>query len=744
MGSLAGPTTLTGLLNAPTSEASYPRNFVRDNIADTMAKNERTGRKNHDHNGGRPRMSNYDNTQNTGDRNKTYQRSHVSEQYRYDNHSNNSTQVHLYLHERESFSPAGRESTSLSLESLLKQQGANSLPGRQAASPFISHYDTPPQGLSLTPISSFKKPLPLSAEELVSLSTSHASSQDTLLGPKSSPPSHQTKGKERAQVQTQTQTRSELYQTLLLGCKLGFPLWDPSPRRTLDGEHYMPEIGDVGVLCHALPFNTLFNIAQPLDSPANKNGVPEGLGPPCELQLRWITIKERNNLSQVPLSQPEGAISDQKRGVTMDGSSSIFTYDLSEKEGALLMLPHGSTLWNLENTAPFEERARLQWRQWFKYAYGHLSPEDGRALYLVTGVERCRTWAMAAWSSISSYTRDRLDSLELTVDSTTGACSWAFPPVRCSTEVAIPPTTKNLQSARETVFIRGFRIDVLDGNVSLRPPGLSSQPEREMDDSSDRKPDSKASGSRDPAPSSNSSSNPSSSSHFSCSGGGNSGASYSQFDAGRDPQTNAARILELVSGCFSHNDNDFSHPCQVINKLSFWVASQIMPALMDTGFMAFSHDNNWISIMQDSDQRIPPDAEIVRQICSKYKFALKRVDVISPVPMSNSEKNLIKKQLLALSLQQSPDSVTLVLFDLLEDNRTADKHTDDNGNIGPRLSNNGEDGDGVCGTTSLVHPQHSTWWPPRQITFNIVERPTTPSAVDYTIDRNYTYQRELL
>ncbi|KAK1222639.1 hypothetical protein PQX77_014507, partial [Marasmius sp. AFHP31] len=77
MGSLAGPTTLARLSNAPTSKASYPR----DDIADPTAQNKRTGRKIHNHNRGRPRTSNYDNTRNNGDGNNTYQRSRVSEQY---------------------------------------------------------------------------------------------------------------------------------------------------------------------------------------------------------------------------------------------------------------------------------------------------------------------------------------------------------------------------------------------------------------------------------------------------------------------------------------------------------------------------------------------------------------------------------------------------------------------------------------------------------------------------------------
>ncbi|KAK1230437.1 hypothetical protein PQX77_006466, partial [Marasmius sp. AFHP31] len=669
MGSLAGPTTLARLSNAPTSRASYPR----DDIADPTAKNKRTGRKIHNHNGDRPRTSNYDNTRNNGDGNNTYQRSRVSEQYvsahAAAERSNTPTlsmaiELHVHVHERESSSSTRRESTSLPPESLLKQQSADSLPGRQAASPSISHNDTPPQGLSLTP--SFKKPCAqqitrLPAEESISLSTSHASSQETLLSPKSSPPSHvsdmpyQTKGKEPAQAQT----LSERYQTLLLGLKLGFPLWNPSPRRTLNGEYYMPEIGDVGVLSHGLPFNTLFNIAQPLDSPANKDGVPEGLGPPCELQSRWITIEERDNPSQVPLSEPEGAISDQKRGVTVDGSSSIFTYDLSEKEGALLMLPRGSTLWNLENKTPFEKRAKSQWRLWFKYAYGHLNPEDGRALYLVTGVERC--------------------SLELTVDSTTGACSWAFPPARCFTKVSRSTPIQDLQPNQEsqTVFIRGFRIDACDQDVSLCPPGLSSRPGREKDGNSDGDSNFRRSGSQNPPSSSgDSSSDPSSSSSTSPpSYGGHSGTSNPQSDSLQrlDPSIDKTQILEVELNPSLSDEDSFTHPCKIINNFAFELLSMTKPALLDAGCVAISHDEDWISIVQDSDEELPSNVEIVKRICSEFKFAIDG-DIIYTASMTDADKEFLaeKRETSRRQSQDNAISVTvLVVFAEGDDHTTS-------------------------------------------------------------------------
>ncbi|KAJ8072107.1 hypothetical protein PM082_015665 [Marasmius tenuissimus] len=366
MDSLAGPSTLAGRLDATTSGASCPRNLARDN-----AESQRSGRKTWRHNGGRPHTRSYDNTQNDGNRNRTYNRSRVSEQHvsRYDRQSNSNAEVHVHVqYERESSLPARRESTSLPLERPHRRQSAASLSRGKSSSPSTCRIDIPSQGLSSTPTSPIEEPCArqttsLPNGESLSTRSTHAKSQDALFNHTSSSPSdglnltRQTKGKD------QMWTRSERYESLLLRCKLGFPLWVPSPQCTPDGEYYMPEIGDVGVLSHGLPFNTLFNIAQPLSSLANKDGVLEGFDPPCDLKLRWITIKERKNPSQIPLFQPRGAISDQNSGLATNGLSRVFTFDLSEEEGALLMLPCGSILQNLESTARLEERARLQWRQ---------------------------------------------------------------------------------------------------------------------------------------------------------------------------------------------------------------------------------------------------------------------------------------------------------------------------------------------------------------------------------------------
>ncbi|KAK1221936.1 hypothetical protein PQX77_015226 [Marasmius sp. AFHP31] len=634
-GSFAGPPTSERWLGAPASANSYSPGLVWNNTANVVAESQRNGRNSRKCNEpkmnrdrGHPYARTYDTTQNDGDHNKTYQQSRVSKKRTYDKQSRSNAEVHFHVYGQESSFSAGalRDAAPSPHSDKSHTQPVTPLLSRGSTSPSISH-STP------------------------------GSLPDIIVNSTPTPPFYGSDYPQQSEENDRGRTRSERYESLLLGCKLGFPLWVPSPRCTSDGEYYMPEIGDVGVLSHGLPFNTLFNITQPLSSAANKDGVPEGFDPPCVLKSRWITITERNNWSQIPLFQPKRAIVDQKRGVAVDGLSRVFTFDLSKKEGALLMLPSGSTLRNLENTMQFEERARLQWRQWYDYANGQMNPEDGRALYLVTGVERCKAWAMAAWDS--SYACDKSGSLELTVDVTTGACSWAFPPARCSTEVSGSPPTQDLQSNQETVFIRGFRIDVYGQGISLCPPGLSSRPSRERDGNSDGDSNFK-SGSRNPPSGDSFKPSSSSSTHYSFHGGGHFGTSDSQSDYLQrlDPPIDATRIVEVELNANLSGDS-ITHPCKTINSFAFELIAKTEPTLLDVGCVAFSHDEHWISTIQDSDDEFPSNVEIVQRICSKFKFTIEG-SVIYTTSMTDSDKELLARR--ELSRSQGQDSVTVFVL----------------------------------------------------------------------------------
>ncbi|KAJ8072148.1 hypothetical protein PM082_015706 [Marasmius tenuissimus] len=472
-------------------------------------------------------------------------------------------------------------------------------------------------------------------------------------------------------------THSELYESLLLRCKLRFPLWDPSPRCTL-GEEFVLEIGDVGFLSPGLPFHTLFNITQTSGSPANRDRIPKGFNS-CLLESQDVMLKKRFHSSSTTLFQSKGAISKQKMDPpsvisrllspfysfaynTLDfhlgATSSVFTYDLSEKEGALLLLPHGSTLQKLDNTAKFMEYVRLHWEQWYSFADGQVDRNNGQALYLVTGVERCTTWALAAWDSNASYTRDDLGSLKLTVDGITGACHWAFPPARCFTQSSDPPAS-NSSEPNQTVFIRGFWIDRANG--TLQPSIPPSEPGARNDDDKDGSPKSGGNSRKQP-PAGGPSSGPSST----CStfpNDGNSGGPDPHFDS-LDPQIDETSSLGIKLYFPDESSNLLSrvtHPCRVINKFALNLVSYVKPDLLDSGCAAFSHDDDWIGVIQDSDGDFLPEVEIIRRICSNFKFTIEG-DAICPVSMDGSEKGLLERR--KMSLPQGRSSAIPVLVEL--------------------------------------------------------------------------------
>ncbi|KAJ8072169.1 hypothetical protein PM082_015727 [Marasmius tenuissimus] len=428
-------------------------------------------------------------------------------------------------------------------------------------------------------------------------------------------------------------TRPRSYESLLLRCKLGFPLWMPSPSRMPDGSEYVPEIGDVGFFSHGLPFKTLFNITQPPDNPANRAGIPEGVDPPCfQAEPPNLSTVEHHPPRTI-LHQPRGAVLRQEElrtsiiwrllfpfcvlannilDLDLDTTRSAFKFHLSKEGGALLMLPYGSDLRRLESTAEFKGGIKCHWRQWYKFANEKADLDHDQALYVVTGVERCSARAMAAWDSHPS---GESDWLKLRASRTARAHQWRFPPARCSARSLPSPTTKTPSSKKETVFILGQYINRLKerSQPSISPSGSGGETDGGMNGTPNprggswRQPSSGHPSSRLP---------PSAPSLFD--GDGSSGGS----SIPSKPQMDEIPILNLNLYFPDDGSSLVVHPCEVINKFALNLVSRIRPALLDTGCVAISHDDDWINIIRESDEEIPPAVETIRRVCSEFKFAL--------------------------------------------------------------------------------------------------------------------------
>ncbi|KAL0573585.1 hypothetical protein V5O48_008362, partial [Marasmius crinis-equi] len=454
-------------------------------------------------------------------------------------------------------------------------------------------------------------------------------------------------------------TPSQRYEYLLLDCQLGTPQWKPSPRRTLD-EEYMPEIGAVGFFSDGLPFDTLFNITLPLDSPANRDGVPEGVDPPCTIQRRWLSVNNKYHEREVILFRPKGAISQQE--VHDRGDSRVFSFGLSQQEGAMLVLPRGGTLFNLDRTTKFQERIKLYWRFWYDFAVNEADIGDRQTLCLVTGIERSSTWAMAVWESNSSYVCDKPGTLELTVDASTGACSWRFPPARCSTQSSTPLPPVASSQLKESVFVRGFWMNRSDGGIGprrpLSHPGGKGDRNGEMDDLEPEDGSGPGPSSRGPSSSSSSYTISRFSAQTSASGSGNTKSSNCDLVGSHDGLHIDRFDLSLSAIDF----DQYKHPCQLINNFALALVSQAHPVLLETGCIAFSHDEDWINIVNDTDAELLDKREVIRRMSSRLKFVVEQ-DAIFPTSMLDAEKELVQR-CLSSAQDCKPENVIAALVEL--------------------------------------------------------------------------------
>ncbi|KAL0060011.1 Rho guanine nucleotide exchange factor [Marasmius tenuissimus] len=694
----AGSSTSVERFDTPTSGVPYPPRSLAwdDGAPNTSQRKGRNCRYRMLHRG-HPYTPVYD-THNDGDRNETYINSSVSKKRIHDQGSRSNAEIHLHLcgrgsHDWSTSSNLGSLSESRPLTSpyasndiqrlssqvpLLNRtppqpfekshnQQVSSLPSGESKPLFTTHATPSQDILNPPPASPFEKlntqqTSILRESAVTSPSVPHAtqgSLQDTITP---TPPFYGLDSLQQTKERDLGRTRSERYEILLLGCKLGFPLWRPSPRHTESGE-YIPDIGDVGVYNHGLPLNTLFNITQSRDSLANRDGIPEGVDPPCELGKRAITIEKEYHPPHTTFIQPEGAILEQGVQINDEESSDCFTFQLSETGGALLMVPRGDTLHKLEKTAELKKRVQLYWRQWYKFAGDQVDLDDGQALYLVTGVERCSAWAMAVWDSTSSYAGGKLGSLQLTVDKSTGACSWAFPPARCSTRSSPIPPTNGRNDLRETIFIRGFWIDRSVGGVASwpdTPPSGHGNSNSDGDSNTRDRPEN--------APSPGSSSRPSASKDPSVSGGWSGTSGQQRSDAPTDET-----ILEFDLDFPNSEDSEMiEHPCRVVNKFAFELIARTKPILLNAGCTAISHDEDWISIVNESDEELPRGVEIIRRMCLKFKFIIEG-DTIHTVSLSDQDKELLEQR--DASRQGRGSLISVLIAYAKNDNSTASLST---------------------------------------------------------------------
>ncbi|KAK1230853.1 hypothetical protein PQX77_006052 [Marasmius sp. AFHP31] len=436
-----------------------------------------------------------------------------------------------------------------------------------------------------------------------------------------------------SQIGSGSSMRGKRYVSLLSATGPGYPLWKPSPRRTDTGEEHAIKIGDVGICSDIDPFLTLFNITEPLGRIINGDRAPDGVLPHYNIQGK-VTVDNDYHHKPSSFTAPQGSISHSAR--TDGDNSTVFTFSLSEKEGALLMLPQGGILRKLGQTGEFRRRIKRYWREWYDFADKEGYLDEGQTLCLLTGVEQCATWAIAVWEPVPSESSYNSDPLVLTVDGTRDKCSWGSFSSRCSTQSTptLPEGAMQI-GLKETVFVRALWFTRKNGRIMTEPP----QPPVDQDDEGDDRPEhrgrstsdsfdspqSPTSGPPAPDPPNNSRDHP------------GRPESHSTSSTRECPGENY--IVDLPTAC----DSVF-HPCQLINSLAFEIISKAKPSLFDSGCAAFAHDEDWISVLEDFNGQPPNPGgnEFLRRICMKFKFVAEG-DIIYTENMTTPELELIQQ-----------------------------------------------------------------------------------------------------
>ncbi|KAK1236166.1 hypothetical protein PQX77_000590 [Marasmius sp. AFHP31] len=375
------------------------------------------------------------------------------------------------------------------------------------------------------------------------------------------------------------------------------------------------------------PFHTLFNITKSVGDKTNVDHIPEGVRPLCDT-TEDVTVDARYHEEDEILTKPQTAITQQiKRDIGDTSQPRVFAFSLSEKAGALLVLPRGGVLRKLEKVDEFRRRIRQYWRQWYEFAEREADLDDSQTLCLLTGIERCSSWAMAVWDSGPGHARNVSDSLHLTVDDDSGACRWSFRPARCWTQSSPTRAVLNGEDPKETIFVRGFWIHRYNDSTSTSPSPPPPSPPPNVDgnggpsgsrsrnsfnrsrrtDNSSRNPSSQCCGS------SSNSSPPTQRNSFERS---HSGTPSSEHD-----QLNGACIINLPTAAFDTVD---LHPCHLISKVAFELASEAHSSLLGSNYISFSHDEDWMSVLEDGDAGFPNGIELIRRICKRFKFVVER------------------------------------------------------------------------------------------------------------------------
>ncbi|KAF7373271.1 Cell division control protein [Mycena sanguinolenta] len=398
---------------------------------------------------------------------------------------------------------------------------------------------------------------------------------------------------------------TDLYSRLLFIARHGYPLSKPQPYDNFPRPEGI-EIGDVGTVADDGTFIVFFNIRERSD-PANRNwGVPSPfpgvLLKPGDYIPRTTHFGPGSHVSNSKLRNGDwdSNIDINSNALIPVGAGSVVSISSSAERTATLLLQEGGSRIDLLPLKKFREQAEKHGEDWYAFVRENVNYElDNGDLYLITGVDKSTLWNVSAAEKRTGNDHISLKLRAVQFGSVNGSYRWEWENGgQFSDSGPRRPAGEAPDLQNQAVFLRGFRL-------MLSAPFWRKQKKTKAISVAESKPSDifEGKGFRSP---------------FSPSPGvtenvymgatkrdANPGAGDSEDTGARD-NTDSTTTVTYFPASFKRY-----HPASVINAHMLSVKSSGVS-------VAVTHDNEWMSVLEEEEEEFPEDTELIRRIMLKY------------------------------------------------------------------------------------------------------------------------------
>ena len=235
----------------------------------------------------------------------------------------------------------------------------------------------------------------------------------------------------------------------------GYPLRNPSPKDKSNPEGL--QVGDVGYVDENGKFNWVLNIRFPPEGlqgriPSFDLALPVGeleFKPGKVIRAGVKQILDDPRYFHTSVDAPQSLLSGILRA--------DYAFNMTFKEGAVLILPDGAIRWELDKAHVRELETYVK-----KYALQICRFAKEGPLYLLTGVVKSKSWTLGSFSNGSDDSEILVRRRSSGGDSSNGTDHFMYNWV-CAVNVDDRDGPQNNNYVNQTVFIKGFRMTVKGG-----------------------------------------------------------------------------------------------------------------------------------------------------------------------------------------------------------------------------------------------------------------------------------------